>query len=193
MTRRALALCLILAGCDGGGAEVPPQAVAPPPSRGPDLGAQRARADESVPGRGRVVPSDDRSTRPPWVQGGGGGGGGRFPERRGREVMSQEEAQAASRALVEANLEGDSPCQEAYDALARFSEDFQEKAPWVPRRRPDRGRFLESCLALPRPLQQCLVPGYHRSHEQECERVRTEWPSLTGARAAPTPDQGEEG
>lgn len=145
------------------------------------LGSSGARVEEraqagldetSVPARGRVVPSDDQSARPPWVSGrGGGGGAGRFPDRQGRPMMTDEEAAAASREIVQAPPEGDGPCAQAYSALAQLSGSFQEKTPWVPRSRPDRGGFMEGCLSLPPEAQRCLVPQYRAAHEADCNQA----------------------
>lgn len=199
--RGALVLALVLGGAacgDDAPAERPAQATQPLPApRGQledDVGAQRARQGESVPGRGTVVASDDPRVRPPWVGGGGGGGGpGRFPDRNGRRTMDEDQAQAAASAIAQARMEGDSPCEQAYDALDRFRADFQKNTPWVPSRRPDRGRFMESCLALPRPLQQCMVPSYLRAHEEECSQVGQRWPAMTGpGEGSPLAPEGNE-
>ena len=187
---RALLLAALLlgAGCgDDAPAESSAQATQPLPAPRPEeVGAQRARHADSVPGRGSIVPSDDPQVRPTWVGGGGGGSSaGRFPDRNGRRVMDEGEAQAAATAIAQARMEGDTPCEQAYDALDRFRADFQESTPWVPSRRANRERFMESCLALPQPLQQCMVPSYLRAHEEECAQVGERWPGMTGPGAAP--------
>lgn len=189
MRRILVVMVLAVAACGDDTAEPPPRATQPPPDRsGPDIGAQRARSERSIPGRGTVVPSDDRRSRPPWVR-----GGGRFPDRRGRQVMSDEAARRSAEAIVAARSDDDSPCGQAFDALSRFVEDFQEDTPWVPGRRPERERFMEMCTALPRPLQQCMVPSYHRANEAECEQVRARWPRMTGSAGMDAPEEGREG
>lgn len=185
-------LAVLAFACGEERGEVHPQAVqGPSPRAGVDVGAQRARVDDSIPGRGSVIPSEDRSARPSWVGGGGGGTGGRFPDRNGRPMMSEEEAKAAAGALASETPDGDSPCEQAFGVLSRFATEFQEKTPWVPRRGPDRRRFLQGCLALPRPLQECLVPSYHRANAAECEEVRQRWPAMTGEDAT-RPPEGED-
>lgn len=189
----AATVLLALACEDGAGAPPHPQATQPLPAPRGEVGAQRARRDDSVPARGSVVPSDDPQLRPPWVKGGGGGAGGRFPERNGRPMMEPEEAEAAAKEIAQARMEGDTPCEQAYDALDRFRAEFQENTPWVPGRRPNRERFMESCLAMPRPLQQCMVPSYLRAHEEECEQVGSRWHHMTSPGAGDPAEQGQEG
>jgi hypothetical protein len=77
--------------------------------------------------------------------------------------------------------EGKTPCETAYNALARSEEvaKAQHATPLVLHLAP-RDEFLAKCGALPPATQLCLVPKHLRDHHGECAKLRPAYEVMKG-------------
>ncbi|MEM9190052.1 MAG: hypothetical protein AAGF12_12790 [Myxococcota bacterium] len=169
-----LVLCVFGLGCD----EWVPEPTAPPPASEPEFSHLRnetAAGRETMPVITMRAPSSGSSSR---MSGGGGGGSGRHVDRRRAKGLPRSglpytaaEAAEVSTEVVAQEPQGNSPCAQAWVAFRAVTEGYRERSPQADHTAPNRGRFMEGCLAKPRAMQECMVPTHYVANQEDCDRI----------------------